>query len=234
MARVRCEGVGMRAHGTREARECARVMREGAGMKRSMANCKGDSDVNSVPWAWGDDARMIWTWRARRGWDARIWCEARESARAQGMRKRVIVACVVWWMLKGLNILSTSSPAYEQGAGSAHVRTREAYGRVNIGRVCARERGKTARICARSKGWNERGWRALGGACNWQNEFLHNALQFEGAPMGGAVRGVEAPYKLIGCARCARLGVISREFDYIGRTREERPFLCKCVSEKCI
>ncbi|KAG1844257.1 hypothetical protein C8R48DRAFT_678469 [Suillus tomentosus] len=47
--------------------------------------------------------------------------------------------------------LSTSTPSYEKGAGSAHVCAREAYGRVNIGRVCAREREKTARICARSK-----------------------------------------------------------------------------------
>jgi hypothetical protein len=118
MARVRCEGVGMRAHGMREARECARAMREGVGMKRSMVDCEGDSDVNNVPWVWGDDARVIWAWRARCGWDARIWCEARESARAQGARKRVSVACVVfcgddakWRGPRAIQSMSKPSPA---------------------------------------------------------------------------------------------------------------------------
>ncbi|KAG1856573.1 hypothetical protein C8R48DRAFT_674979 [Suillus tomentosus] len=196
----------VRAHGMREARGCARAMREGAGMKHSMVNRKGDSGMGGMR-AYGVKRGKV---RA---------CNARESA------------CQHLYLL--------INEAQEARTREAH----EAYGRGNIARICARSKcviSSLDGIIMRENenegtldetqgrvGMSEAG--ALGGACNWQDEFLHNALQVEGAPMGGAARGVGAPYKLIGCARCARLGAISREFDYIGRTREERPFSCKCA-----
>ncbi|KAG1842586.1 hypothetical protein C8R48DRAFT_678986 [Suillus tomentosus] len=213
----------------------------GAKVRESVRACALEARECSIVW-------VIWTWRAKRGRDARIWCKARESVRAQGARMRDLLrndpgvqdAC----MLKGLNILSTSTPSYEQGAGSAHVRAREAYGRGNTARICACS--KVIPICIYIKKiqmeerWTKprvNEWYPM--KQQWYMLFfdarlrrlilLLERMQVEGAPMGGAVRGVEAPYKLIGCARCARLGAMSREFDYIGQTCKEQPFLCECA-----
>ncbi|KAG2130041.1 hypothetical protein BD769DRAFT_1387045 [Suillus cothurnatus] len=109
-------------------------------------------------------------------------------------------------------------------------------------RAHARERGKTARICAHSKATlyayiscmtRESEMKERWTKPRVKYTISYETAKVEGAPMGGAVRSVEALYKLVGCVRCARLGEISRKFDYIGQTREEWPFLWKCAQMLC-
>ncbi|KAG2138869.1 hypothetical protein BD769DRAFT_1384614 [Suillus cothurnatus] len=129
--------------------------------------------------------------------------KARDSARVQGARMCACARC-------GNTCVESLN---SQGAGSARMHaTLYAYISCMTRESEMKERWTKPRV---------------------KYKISYETAKVEGAPMGGAVRSVEALYKLVGCVRCARLGEISREFDYIGQTREEWPFLWKCVQMLC-